>query len=113
MPRCHPGVGLARSGTQEGLCLYDPEIHQPSIFKLRTDPAISVLAIWGWRLWLTRWPDQAVDHVLRAQARAETTAHLLALMNTLITAARVRISRGEFPTAMALAQRLVDLGREP
>jgi predicted ATPase len=101
----------AEEHQRQVLYLYDPESHQSSVFKFRTDPAISVLAISSWRLWLTGWSDQAVEHVMRAQERAETTAHLLALMNTLIAAARIRISRGEFPAAMALVQRLVGLGR--
>jgi predicted ATPase len=94
------------------LRLYDPEAYRPSVLTSGVDPTVVALAVSGWRLWLTGWPDQAVDHAVRAQARAETLAHLLALMEALTYGALVRMCRGECTAALALAQRLVDVGRE-
>jgi predicted ATPase len=94
------------------LRLYDPEVHRPTISTLGSDPSVVALALSGWRLWLTGWPDQAVDHAVRALARAETLAHPLSLVNALAYAAHVRLWRGECTAALALAQRLADIGRE-
>jgi predicted ATPase len=93
------------------LRLYDPEVHRPTVSTLGSDPSVVALALSGWRLWLTGWPDQAVDYAVRALARAETLAHPLSLANALAYAARVRMWRGEFTAALALAQRLADVGR--
>ena len=83
------------------LRLYDPEVHRPGVLTLGSDPAVTVLAESGWRLWLTGWPDQAVDHAVRAQARAETLAHLFSLMAALTVGARIRVCRGECTAAFA------------
>lgn len=94
------------------LRLYDPEAHRPSVLTLGNDPTVITLAWASLRLWLTGWPDQAADHAVRAQARAETLAHLFSLVNALNFVVLVRIWRGECTAALALAQRLVDVGRE-
>jgi predicted ATPase len=94
------------------LRLYDPEAHRPLVLTSGGDPAVVALAYSGWRLWLTGWPTQAVDHAVRALARAETLAHPLSLMNALLFFTLVRMCRGECTAALALAQRLVDVRRE-
>jgi predicted ATPase len=94
------------------LRLYDPEAYRPSVLTSGVDPTVVALAVSGWRLWLTGWPDQAVDHAVCAQPRAETLAHLLSLMEALTYGALVRMCRGECTAALALAQRLVDVGRK-
>lgn len=94
------------------LRLYDPEAHRPSVLTSGSDSSVLALAYSGWRLWLTGWPDQAVDHAMRAQARAKTLAHPLSVINALIFFALVRMCRGECTAALTLAQGLVDVGRE-
>ena len=86
-------------------------MHRPTVSTLGGDPSVIALALSGWRLWLTGWPDQAVDHAVRALERAETLAHPLSLVNALAYAAHVRMWRGECTEALVLAQRLAEVGR--
>ena len=94
------------------LCLYDAAAHQPSVLTLGSDPSVGALAVSALRLWLTGWPEQAIDHAVRAQARAEMLAHMLSLMVALTGSVQIRLWRGECTAAFAVAQRLVDMGHE-
>jgi hypothetical protein len=94
------------------LRLSAPEVHLSLTLPSGIDPIVTALAVSGWRLWLTGWPDQAVDHAVRAQAHAEALAYPLSLAEALLYSALVRQGRGEFPAALALAQCLTDVGRE-
>jgi DNA-binding winged helix-turn-helix (wHTH) protein/predicted ATPase len=94
------------------LRLYDAAAHQPSVLTLGSDPSVGALAVPALRLWLTGWPDQAVEYAVRAQARAETLGPLLSLMVALTSSVQIRLLRGECTAAFALAQRLVDMGHE-
>ena len=97
---------------REALRLYDLEAHRPGVLTSGHDPAIGALHVSAWRLWLTGWPEQALEHAERAQARADMVAHLLSLMGALTASARVRLCRGEGSAVFALAQRMIDLAQE-
>jgi predicted ATPase len=76
------------------------------------DPAAAVLAVSGWRLWLSGCPTQAWCHAERALTHAESFAHPFTIVGILFFVTHVRQFRGEYDAAWALTQRLVSLGRE-
>ena len=91
------------------LNLYNPEVHQSLASAAIIVPA---LAWSGWGLWLTGYPDQAYQQVARAQVHAEALAHPFSLVFALTFVAFVRLGRGEFRAAEAVAQELTTLARE-
>jgi predicted ATPase len=94
------------------LHLYDPEKHRVLALRFGNDPAVTALAGSGWRLWLTGWPDQAVEQTARALVHAETLAHPFSLAIAWFSVALVRQGRGELSVALEAAQRLRTIAHE-
>jgi predicted ATPase len=101
----------AEAHLQYVLHSYDAEAHR-SLTLLGRDAIVSTLSMSGWRLWLTGWPDQAAEQVVRARAHAEALAHPFSLVGALIYVTLVRQGRGELRAAAAASHHLTTLGRE-
>jgi predicted ATPase len=102
----------AQAHQTHALRLYDPERHRLLAATFGSDPVVTTLAVSGYRLWLTGWPEQACEQAARALAHAGTLTYTYSLAVALASVMSVRLWRGELTTAWEAAQRLGTVGRE-
>jgi predicted ATPase len=88
-------VDAARAAMEQSLALYDAKEHSGHALIYGQDPCVVTLSFLGWSLALLGFPDQALQRVEEAVARAETVAHPFSIGFGLHCAAIVQALRRE------------------
>jgi predicted ATPase len=110
----HLGVGTnglimgtldsARTHLEAALALYRPEHHRTHIVLYGHEPGVINLATLSWVLWLTGYPDQAMQRSQAAITLAQQTLHPSSLNFALLWATRLAQYRREVQTTQARAE---------
>jgi len=75
-----PGeFAAARAHLEQGIALYNSQLHHALAFVYGTDPGISCRAFLAWTLWALGYPDQARERVQEALALAPGLSHPFSL----------------------------------
>ena len=73
-----PGAFAAvREHVEQGLALYDPQTHNPSVSDAVQDPEVVGRCVAAGALWHLGYPEQARQHLDAALTRAQELAHPL------------------------------------
>ncbi|WP_454742561.1 adenylate/guanylate cyclase domain-containing protein [Cupriavidus necator] len=102
----------ARAQLEQAMALYDPGQHRSHGFIYGLEPGVQGLALIAMDLWLLGYPDQAWARNQEALALTQTPAHPSDSADALLSAAEVRLLRGEVQPAQDLAQALVALASD-
>lgn len=68
-------LAKSRVHLEQGVGLYDPQLHGSMALRYGQDPAVACRAYGGWVLWLLGYPDQAEEQSRKAIALAEEIKH--------------------------------------
>src|SRR6185369_17292131 len=85
----------ARHHFEQGIHLYDPQIHRSHAFVYGHDPGVYSTSILAFALWLLGYPDRALEKTNQALALARELAHPFSLVSALHRAALVHQLRRE------------------
>ena len=85
----------AREHFEQGIALYDPELHRPLAFRYGNDPGVACLAFGAWSLWYLGYPDQALKKAREALTLAQELTHPYVLSFALSVAAEIHRLRRE------------------
>jgi predicted ATPase len=99
----------AREHLERGTALFDPQKHQSHAYLYGADPGVAYLSQLAWILWLLGYPDQALDRIQQALARARELAHPFSLAAALAIAAIVHQLRREVCAAREQAEAAIAL----
>lgn len=99
----------AREHLERGIALFDPQKHQSHAYLYGADPGVAYLSQLAWLLWLLGYPDQALDRIQQALARAREFAHPFSLAAALAIAAIVHQLRREVCAAREQAEAAIAL----
>ena len=85
----------ARHHLEQGIHLYDPQIHRSHAFVYGQDPGVYSTSMLAFALWLLGYPDRALEKTNEALALARELAHPFSLVSALHSAACVHQFRRE------------------
>lgn len=100
---------LARQHLEQGIALYDPEIHRT---RGLNDMGVSCLTLNAWTLWSLGYPDQAFDCIQEALDRSHDLASPFSLAYALTCAPLVHQGCGDLHMAQARAEAGRKLSKE-
>jgi predicted ATPase len=103
---------LAREHLEYGIALYDAQRSRSHIFLHGDDAGVGCLAYLALALWFLGYPDQALERMQAALARARELAHPFSLAYALIGAAWFHQYRREAQAAQTYAEEAVALSRQ-
>lgn len=99
----------AREHLERGIALFDPQKHHSHTYLYGADPGVAYSSQLAWLLWLLGYPDQALDRMQQALARAREFAHPFSLAAALAIAAIVHQLRREVRAAREQAEAAIAL----
>jgi class 3 adenylate cyclase/predicted ATPase len=109
----HTGdVAQCRPHFDRAIALYDPVEHRPLAMRFGGDIGATILVFRSVALWILGYPVSAQADAEHALSHARETAHAVTLMYALTHASMTHFCCGNYTTASAKADELVDLARE-
>jgi predicted ATPase len=99
----------ARLHLEQGIALYDPQLHHTHAFLYGQDPAIGCLIYTALVLWILGYPDQSLQRCHEAIGLAQALSHPFSLAYTLNFAAALYRLRREWQEVHACAEQLMAL----
>src|SRR5262249_39104791 len=102
----------ARDHLEQGIDLYDPQIHRSHAFVYGEDPGVSSTSFLAWALWMLGYPDRALAKSTQALARAHDLAHPFSLVVALHCGAVVHELRREPQLAESRVDTVIALSAE-
>jgi DNA-binding winged helix-turn-helix (wHTH) protein/predicted ATPase len=102
----------AREHFERGIALYDFDRHRSLAFEHGDDPGLTALAFLAIALWLSGYPDQALQRVREAQALAERLEAPYCRAFAQSFSAWIHVRRGDAAAAMACCDALMPLAAE-
>ena len=102
----------AREHQDQAIALYDPAAHRPLATRFGVDARATVFSHRSWTLWCLGYPAAALADADQALKDARALGHAATLMNALAFAAFLSTRCGNYPTATALLDELIELAEE-
>ena len=102
----------AREHQDQAIALYDPAAHRPLATRFGVDARATVFSHRSWTLWCLGYPAAALADADQALKDARALGHAATLMNALAFAAFTSTQCGNYPTATALLDELIELAEE-
>jgi len=106
---CLGAFAAAHKHVDQGLALYDPLTHHPSVSDAVQDPEVVGRCYAAGALWHLGYPEQARWHLDAALTRAQELAHPFTLAQVFYCATIVALVRREVQAAGAWAEALITL----
>jgi predicted ATPase len=106
---CLGAFAAARTHVDQGLALYDPQTHNPSVSDAVHDPAAVGHCVAAGALWHLGYPEQARQRLDAALTRAQELAHPFTLAQVLYSATMFALVRQEVQVAGERADALITL----
>ncbi|MCI0422550.1 MAG: hypothetical protein L0312_25575, partial [Acidobacteria bacterium] len=103
---------LAMEHFEKALLLYDPGRHLNDAFLYALNPGVSMPCFAAWALWFLGQPDQSLDRIQEAIARARESSEPLSLAHALIFAAILHQFRREEGMAQEQAEAAIAVSSE-
>ena len=106
---CLGAFAAGRAHVEQGLALYDPQTHHPSVSDAVHDPEAVGHCVAAGALWHLGYPEQARQHLDAALTRAQELAHPFTLAQVFYSATMFALVRREVPVAGERADALITL----
>jgi predicted ATPase len=109
----HTGdFALSREHLEQGVTLYDPQLHRSHAFLYGQDPGVVCLIRLSYVLWCLGYPEQGLERSRQALALARELSHPFSLAFALSYAALLHHLRRSAPAAWDAAQSAIALSTE-
>jgi len=106
---CLGAFAAVRAHVEQGLALYDPRMHHPSVSDAVHDPEVVGRCVAAGALWHLGYPEQARQHLDAALTRAQELAHPFTLAQVFYCATAFAFLRREVQVARERADALITL----
>ncbi len=108
----HGDAASARAHLEQGIALYDPQLHRSMAFQAGQDPGVVCLTYGACALWLLGYADQALKKSQQAIVLSQELSHPLSLAFAHCLAARLHQLRREGPAAQKQAEAALAIATE-